>query len=326
MSRSLRSLHNDEEERFLVRVAWACYIEGLTQAAAAERFGVTRLRVNKALGDVRRRGLLRVSINSAHAPCAELETRLRGTYGIQEAHVAPTGDAETVQLRVGTALGNFLGRYLLNPEIQLFGMSWGNTLNYATRSMEPLGRPDLEIVTVMGGLSQGSDVNSFEITKSLAELCKAQHSYLTAPLYADSKRSRKTICELEVFREMISKIKSVDALAMAAGDLSSRALLIRYGLPKEVTVDELRRRGAVGDVLGYILDQDGQPIDHPINERIIGIELSDLMQVPNVILAAGGTHKVPIIRAALKAGLVRVLVTDEETAREMLSLDGGGSR
>ena len=32
----------DEEERFLVRIAWACEIEGITQAAAADRFGVTR--------------------------------------------------------------------------------------------------------------------------------------------------------------------------------------------------------------------------------------------------------------------------------------------
>ena len=56
MSYALRALHIDEEERFLVRVAWACYVEGMTQGAAAERFGVTRLRVNKALGEVRRRG------------------------------------------------------------------------------------------------------------------------------------------------------------------------------------------------------------------------------------------------------------------------------
>ncbi len=321
MSRALRSLQSDEEERFLVRVAWACYIEGLTQAAAAERFGVTRLRVNKALGDVRRRGLLRISINSDYAPCAELESQLKATYQLKEAHVAPAGSPDNVQLLVGTALGSFLNQYLTRPEIRLFGMSWGGTLSHATRSMEPLNRPDLEIVSVMGGLSKGSEINSFEITTRLAELCNAQHSYLTAPLYADSKHSRDIICELNVFKESISKVTSVDALCMAAGDMSRRALLIRYGLPKGVTIEELLEQGAVGDVLGFMLNANGELIDHPINERIIGIDLDDLRQIKSVILAAGGRHKIPIIRAALKAGLISILITDEDTAREMLSAD-----
>ena len=72
-------------------------------------------------------------------------------------------------------------------------MSWGNTLNLATRFVSPLDRPDLEVVSVMGGLTQGSDLNSFEITTRLADLCNARHSYFTAPLYAGSAESRATI-------------------------------------------------------------------------------------------------------------------------------------
>ena len=48
---------SEEEERFLVRVAWACEIEGLTQAEAADRFGVTRLRVNRSLAEARARAV-----------------------------------------------------------------------------------------------------------------------------------------------------------------------------------------------------------------------------------------------------------------------------
>jgi DNA-binding transcriptional regulator LsrR (DeoR family) len=51
---------------------------------------------------------------------------------------------------------------------------------------------------------------------------------------------------------------------------------------------------------------------------VIGISLDDLAQLPNVILAAGGLHKVPVIRAALRRGIVRTLVTDEATAKALL--------
>ncbi len=38
-------------------------------------------------------------------------------------------------------------------------------------------------------------------------------------------------------------------------------------------------------------------------------------RVPDVIAIAGGTDKVPAIRAALRSGLVHRLVTDEAAAR-----------
>jgi len=320
MPRAPKTLQIDKEERFITRVAWACEIEGITQAAAAERFGVTRLRVNKALGEARRRGIVRVYINSAFGPCAEAEQALVHQFGLSAASVVPTPqDEKDVQMVVGTALGHYLGDLLSGPDITLFGMSWGNTLNLATRFMRPLDRPDLEVVSVMGGLTRGSDLNSFEITTRLADLCAAQHSYFTAPLYAGSRESRDTLIAQDVFRDILDKIRRANALAMAAGDMSDRSLLVHDGLPSDVTTADLQAKGGVGDVLGYVLNEEGNIIDHPLNERIIGISLEDLKTIPNVILAAGGAHKVPIINAVLRLGLVDTLVTDETTARALLA-------
>ncbi len=308
----------DERERLLVRLAWACEIEGITQAAAAERFGLTRLRVNQALAEARRRGIVRVSINSVYGPCAELESRLRARFGLDKASVVPTpADPGAVQAIVGAALGHYMTRLLAQNDIRLFGMSWGNTLNLAIRYMERLNRPDLEIVSVMGGLSKGSDLNSYEITQRLANLCSARHHYFTAPIYAGSAESRDVLIAQDVFREVIEKIRSADALAMAAGDMQG-SLLIRDGLPSEFSAAELIEAGAVGDILGYMLDARGNLIDHPINRRVVGIALDDLAAIPNTILAAGGAHKVAIIAACLARGCVNTLVTDEETARALL--------
>ena len=110
-------------------------------------------------------------------------------------------------------------------------------------------------------------------------------------------------------------------MAMAVGDLSDRSLLMRDGLPSDVTIDQLRAAGGVGDVLGTVIDAEGRPVDHPINERIVGMGFADLARIPDVIAAAGGAHKVPVIRALLRHGVVDTFVTDEGTARTLL--DGG---
>ncbi len=320
MARAPKLPQIDTEERFLAQVAWAYYVEGLTQERVADKLGATRLRVNKALSEAHQRGLVRISFNTAYAACAELEAALVARFGLRQAYVAPAPqDPEDVQKVTGAALGHLLSEVLADPAVKLFGMSWGGTLNIATRFVAAMSRPDLEVMSVMGGLTQGSDLNSFEITTRLADLLGAQHSYFTAPLYAGSRESRDTIMQLDVFREVVEKLRGVDAMAMAAGDLSTRSLLMRDGMPKDVTVEELRAMGGVGDVLGTVIDAEGQPIAHPINERVIGIGLEDLAGIPNVILAAGGSYKLAVNRAVLRRGVVDTFVTDEATARALLA-------
>ncbi len=309
----------DRAERFMAQVAWAYHVEGLTQSEVARKLGATRLRVNRTLAEARRTGLVRVSINSVFAACADAEDRLVRRFDLKGAYVAPApDDPEAAQTVVGAALGNVLSDVMADPEVRLFGMSWGNTLNIATRYMETLDRPDLEVVSVMGGIARGSDLNSFEITARIAGLVNASHSFLTAPLYAGSRASRDTIMRLDVFAEILDKIRSVDVLALAAGDISRRSLLIRDALPADTSMEDLRRLGAVGDILGTIIDADGRPVDHPLNERVIGIGFADLASIPNVILAVGGSHKVAVSKAILGLKLVDTLVTDEDTANLLL--------
>ena len=74
-----------------------------------------------------------------------------------------------------------------------------------------------------------------------------------------------------------------------------------------------------GDIIGTVIDAHGSPIDHPINEKVIGIGIPDLARIPNVILAAGGTHKIPVCRAILGLGLVNTFVTEEATARALVA-------
>ncbi len=323
MSRYIKLDQIDPDEQLLVRLAWACEVEGMTQADAAKRFGITRLRVNKALSEARRRGILRVSVDSVFAAAAELEWELERRFRLLRAVVVPTPqDAGSVTPLVAAGLGAHLSDLLQDGELTRFGMSWGYTLTLATRHMQPLDRPDLEIVSLMGGVSRGSDVNGYEITTRLAALCNAEHSFFTAPLYASSADSQALFMQQEIIEEMLDKIRRCGAIALATGDLDS-SLLVRDALPRDITREELVAKGGVGDITGHILDANGDLIDHEINNRVVGMSLDDMAKIENVILAAGGVHKVPIIHAALNRKFVDTLVTDEITAAKLLAVEAG---
>jgi DNA-binding transcriptional regulator LsrR (DeoR family) len=79
----------------------------------------------------------------------------------------------------------------------------------------------------------------------------------------------------------------------------------------------------VGDIALRFFDADGRPIQHEICERIIGLDLAQIQNIPRVIGVAGGAEKFEVIRAALRGRLVDVLVTDDQTARRLLAAQEG---
>jgi DNA-binding transcriptional regulator LsrR (DeoR family) len=78
------------------------------------------------------------------------------------------------------------------------------------------------------------------------------------------------------------------------------------------------------------MDRDGNTIDLEINDRIIGLTIEQIRQIPRVIGIAGGLAKHRMIRAALQGDILDVLITDLSTAKALLDkqdaesqLDGG---
>jgi DNA-binding transcriptional regulator LsrR (DeoR family) len=310
-----------DDEQTRVRACWLYYMEGLTQAQVAERLGTTRLRVNRFLMEARASGLVGITINSPLASCTELEQRLLRSCGLKAAVVVPTpADPDLVPTVVGRAAGERLSREVDTIRTGTVGVGWGATLRETIRHVTPGDHPELQITSMMGGLTFGFDLNTFEIASELARRWNSQCHYLAAPIYAGTPESRGTILAQDVFEDAFARLRASDVAVLSIGDLTRRSLLIRNGLPQDVHPEELAAAGAVGDILGQFVDPNGRPVDHPINRRVIALPIEALADIPTVIVASGGLNKVAVIAAVLRAGFADVLVTDESTAAAALDL------
>jgi DNA-binding transcriptional regulator LsrR (DeoR family) len=83
-------------------------------------------------------------------------------------------------------------------------------------------------------------------------------------------------------------------------------------------LQDLARRGAIGDISLQFFDRNGAPVHGPLDDRVIAMTLEELKQTPRVIGVAGGGRKVEAIRACLKGALLNVLITDKFTAEKLL--------
>jgi DNA-binding transcriptional regulator LsrR (DeoR family) len=85
-------------------------------------------------------------------------------------------------------------------------------------------------------------------------------------------------------------------------------------------LSELTALGCVGDIMCNFLDKNGETLRHPVNERIMSIDLETLGKAGHIVIACGGAHRAQAIGAAIKRIGCNTLVTDESAARAILAL------
>lgn len=303
-----------EHER--ARVAWHYYVGGLTQQEIADRLGITRLRVNRIVGQARTDGSVRIEVRLPLASCVALEERLKQRYGLQDARVVPSiADQDAQQRTIGEAAGAMLEPLLHDGAG--FGVGWGRTLSAAVKRLSPQRFSNAWVASLMGGLTRGSGSNTFEVATEFAKALGAECYYLAAPIYCPSSESRTTLMTHYGLAEAVRRARLAQVALVAAGDLSARSLLASTQIVHE-NLHDLIAAGAVGDLLGVFLGADGKPVDHPLNSRVIALAPHELRAIPASILASGGPHKAAAIRAVMNAGYVNRLVTDESVAESLL--------
>jgi lsr operon transcriptional repressor len=76
---------------------------------------------------------------------------------------------------------------------------------------------------------------------------------------------------------------------------------------------------AVGDIVGEWYDAQGEVLRTDIQGLRVGLSITELRTMPNVVAVAGGIDKASAIAGALAGGYADVLVTSEDVAKALLT-------
>lgn len=311
------------EMRLVVRVARMYYEWDMKQATIAKQLGLSQPTVSRLLQQAKTEGVLRISVSVPQGIYTDLEEDLVKRYRLRDAIVVDCSgetDERFIERQIGAAAAYYL-ESALRPNEVVGISSWSATLLALVDAMHPVPRKgEIRVVQILGGVgSPSAETHAGRLTSRLADLLGGTAIFLPAPGIVGSAAAMEAITADHYVRGTLNLFDHVTTALVGIGTVEPSKLLASSGNHFSASeLEELRRQGAVGDVVLRYFDAQGVPVNTPLSQRVISMRLDQLRKVDRSIGVAGGQRKLNAILGALRGGWINVLVTDYQTARRLV--------
>lgn len=312
----------DKNDRdLLVEISVMYYLENRTQAEIAQALFISRPKVSRLLKRARELNVVDIQINYDSDEINRISKAIQRRYGLESVVVIKSLSAEAETLKeIGRAAAKELS-YLLVDGIKI-GMSWGRSVRAMVDAVKEQKLNNVKIVEVFGMVEfdeESSELLSigFDLSKKL----NGTFYSLPSPLYISDQKTRDILLSNPVIVNTLKMINECDfiltGLGVADEGVSQR---IWEAHIDSQTRKELLNLNAQGYLCAHFFDANGQFINHPINENIIGIK-TETIRDKKIILLAGGIEKANSLRAILNSGYINNLISDDKTLKEIIRMD-----
>jgi DNA-binding transcriptional regulator LsrR (DeoR family) len=310
-----------ESSRLISRILMMYYMEDKSQAEIGQELGLSTAKINRLLKQARNQGYVEINIHTPFQHLLLLEKELESVTGLKHAVVVPKlGDNPKALLQsVGHAAALFLLEHIRDGDIVCMG--GGATLSAMVESITPEQKYSITIVPASGGVQGRHDTDVNNLVADLATKLGGKSLSLHAPAVTDSPKERESLLALRQVREVLDLADHAQVAIIGIGAIRpATASLFQFAsLPEEDILAITENKQAAGEMLLNVLDRQGNLITSILNQRIVGLELESLKKIPLTIGIAAMQNKIVPIIAALRGGYLKVLITDEETAKEVLA-------
>ena len=300
------------------RAGWLYYVAGRTQDEIANAMGISRQSAQRLVSLAVAERLIKVRLDHPIAACLELAQALREKYDLKHIEIVPSAPGSTsTTVGIAEAAAAEIERWLKRAEPIVLAIGTGRTLKAAVDQLPAIECPHHRIVSLTGNIGPDGSAAYYNVIFSMADAVKARHYPMPLPVLVTAARERELLHAQAMVRSTLDISAQAHVTFVGVGEMGVDAPLCLDGFLEKDEMLALMKRGAAGEICGWIFDGDGQLLHDPINERVASAPIPS-RDTSVVIGIAKGRRKFEAVKAALTGGQINGLISDEETAEFLL--------
>lgn len=302
----------DARREYLSRIAWMYYYGSMSQQQIAERLGLSRVKVTRLLKEVHETGIVEIVIKNDAVNLYSIEEELRRTTGLQYAVVVP--NLPDVSDAISRGIAHFIND-IVSPVGRL-AVGLARTIATLPNYLDASRCGIREVVSLSGTATPALAMVPNNPGMEIATKIGVDFYPVWSPVIVAPGMDPTAVKADKFISSVISMAEKADLAIVGIGNVQDSQLR-QMGYISEEELARIQDSGVVGEVIGNYFRMDGTHIATSIDDRLVSVDFP--MHCP-VIGAAGGSEKARPIVGAILAGYLQGLVTDENTAREVIAL------
>lgn len=308
-----------EKKQLALKICHLYYEDGISQSEIAQQLKLSRPTVSRLLQYARTAELVKITIVDPQDDLELLAAQLKAKYGLKDVLIAENYsiDYDVINDKLGQLAAQYLDKIVKDNDI--IGISWGKTMAAVANNLRPNEHKNIQVVQLKGSVA-AADINNFanEINLKFGQAFQTNTVNLPLPVIFDAAVTKNIVSQDRFIKSIMALEKAANIALFTSGTVRDDALLFNLGYFNAFEVAKLQV-SAVGDLVSRFITAEGKIADNAINDRTIGVTLADLQQKDYSILVAGAQKKLASIHGVLVGNYANVLVTDRQTAINLVN-------
>lgn len=302
------------------RAGWLYYVAGNTQDEVARKLSVSRQSAQRLVSLAVSEKLIKVRLDHPIAKCMELADLLKRKHGLLSCEVIPSEpDSPNSTKGLAEAGAAEMERQLKTASPKIVAVGTGRVLRACVEQLTLMDAPQHRIVSLLGNITSDGSATPYDVAIRMAERINGRYYPMPLPVFAHSAEQREFLQSQEHVRNILELCKQADVTFVGVGGIDEQAPILLDGFLSKAEIEALQKAGAVGEIISWAYDRHGRMIRGLNNERINNAPILPTDKKP-VFGIAAGEAKLSAIAGALAGKLINSLITNEFTARYLLSV------
>lgn len=303
----------DFQKKQMQEAAILYYEKKQTQQEIAQTMNLSRQTVSKLLNDAIKENIVEIKIHNPEITCTELEQAICSEFKIKNAVVCGVSTSDEMLCRLMTvkkATSHI--KSLIEDGNKKIAVSWGRTIQMFVDEFQKLNTTDNVVFPLFGATDQEQTYFlSNELARSFADKIGAKVKFAWFPYKPDNVKDCELFKKTSYYKKLSDLWNNIDIAVVGIGNTE---MIQRIG--KIFGYNE-KCISAVGDISTHFFNIEGTFVE--LYENTLCASKENLKNAKYTVAIACGADKTEAIIGALNTKTIDTLITDEYTARRILS-------